>query len=138
MNEKLKKLGAGGYWKTIGEKKDSSVVGQITTTSCVSAVGEMILQKRGFSMTQKQILAIIGESSTTIELARFLNKIDKPVDNERWHGIVVEAEDFHVILKKGIFGAVFHEGKPLGHLVLVDGLDSKGRVRIKNSASFIL
>lgn len=132
MNEKLKKLGAGGYWKTIGEKKDSSVIGQITTTSCVSAIGEMILQERGFLVTQKQILAIIGESSTTIELASFLNKIDKPVDNERWHGIVVEAEDFHTILKKGIFGAVFHEGKPLGHLVLVDGLDNKGRVRIKD------
>ena len=132
VNEKQKKMGAGGYWKTIGEKKDSLVVRQITTTSCVSAVGEMILKERGFSVTQKQILATIGEYSTTVALARFLNEIDKPIDNEKWHGIIVEAEDFHAILKKGIFGAVFHEGKPLGHLVLVDGLDNKGRVRIKD------
>jgi len=83
VNEKQKKIGAGGYWKTIGEKKDSSVIRQITTTSCVSAVGEMILKERGFSLTQKQILATIGEASTTVDLARFLNKIDKPVDNEK-------------------------------------------------------
>ncbi len=132
VNEKRKKIGAGGYWKTIGEKKDSSVVKQLTTTACVSAVGEMILKERGFSVTQKQIIATIGEASTAVDLARFLNKIDKPIDNEKWHGIIVEAEDFHTILKNGFFGAVFDEGNPLGHLVLVDGLDKKGRVKIKD------
>ncbi len=128
----MRKVGAGGSWKTFNEKKDSSVIQQITPLSCVAAVGEMLLQTRGILMTQVAILDIIREASTTERLANLLNEVDKPRGNERWHGIVVAVRHLEKIALREDFGAVLREGSTLGHLVLVESLDN-GLLKIKDS-----
>nr|HMS42990.1 cysteine peptidase family C39 domain-containing protein [Pyrinomonadaceae bacterium] len=82
----------------------------------------MLLQNRGKMMTQEQIIDIIGESSTTEDLANLLNKVDKPDGNVKWHGVIVAVKYLEIIALKTSFGAVLREGKPLGHLVLVENL----------------
>lgn len=115
-----KKIGAGGFWKVLNEKQDASVIKQITPFSCVAAVGVMLLQTRGIAMTQEEIIDIIGEASTTTELAKLLNDIDKSDSEEKWHGIIVGIKYLEKIISKSSFGAVLREGNPLGHLVLVE------------------
>lgn len=132
MKESIRKIGAGGFWKTIDEKPDASVIKQLTPFSCVSAVGEMMLRERGVSMTQQEIIDIIGESSTTENLAGLLNKVDKPTGGERWYGTIVDISDLPKILKKGSFAAVLREGSPLGHLVFVEGLEENDLLIIKD------
>lgn len=117
-----KNLGAGGYWKVIDEKIDASVVKQLTPFSCVAAVGVMLLRHRGITMTQDAVIDIIGEVSTTEQLAEFLNRIDQIADGNGWYGGFVSVEDFEKIAVGGQFGAVLREGRPLGHLVLVSEL----------------
>jgi Peptidase C39 family len=121
----MQKLGAGGYWKRLNETKDLSVVQQKTALSCVAAVGEMLLQTRGILMTQAEIIAIIGEVSTTEHLANLLNKVDKSVENTEWHGIIIAVRHLEKVALKGNFGAVLREGSTLGHLVLVETLSNK-------------
>ena len=123
MNEiTTRKVGTGGFWTVINERKDDSVIKQLTPFSCVAAVGEMLLRERGIEMTQTEIIDIIGESSTTKELAYLLNEKDKS-SPEKWHGIIVAVKYLEIIVKKSSFGAVLREGHPLGHLVLVKALN---------------
>lgn len=117
-----RKVGAGGFWTVINERKDDSIVKQLTPFSCVAAVGEMLLQERGIIMAQTEIIDIIGESSTTKQLAYLLNEKDKS-SPEKWHGIIVAIKHLEIIVKKSSFGAVLREGNPLGHLVLVKSLN---------------
>ncbi len=119
-----KEVGAGGFWKVINEKKDASVVKQITPLSCVAAVGVMLLDNRGISMTQREIIDIIGEASTTEKLADFLNEVDKPFGKEKWHGVIIAIKHLEKIAKKRPFGAIFREGNPLGHLVFIEKIES--------------
>lgn len=120
----MKKIGAGGFWNRINEKKDTSVIQQKTSLSCVVAIGEMLLQTRGILMTQEEILDIIGEASTTTDLAKLLNKIDKTNNENKWHGIIVAVRHLEKIAAKQSFGAVLREGSTLGHLVLVENLEN--------------
>lgn len=118
-----RKVGAGGFWKALNERKDPSVVKQKTPLSCVAAVGEMLLRARGIEMTQTEIIDIIGEASTTDKLADLLNEKDKSAGGEKWHGVIVAVKYLHKIANKSSFGAVLREGTPLGHLVLVEKLE---------------
>lgn len=88
-----RKVGAGGFWTVINERRDDSVVKQITPFSCVAAVKE---------------------------LADLLNEKDK--SDEKWCGVIVAVKYLEVIAEKSSFGAVLREGNPLGHLALVEGL----------------
>lgn len=123
MSEITKQVGTGGFWKVIDEKQDASVIKQKTPFSCVAAVGVMLLQNRGISMTQEEIIDIIGELSSTDELAKLLNDIDKPSVKEKWYGIIIAVNNLEKIARKSAFGAVLREGNPLGHLVLVESLN---------------
>jgi ABC-type bacteriocin/lantibiotic exporter with double-glycine peptidase domain len=116
-----RQVGAGGFWTVINERKDDSVVRQSTPFSCVAAVGEMLLRERKIEMTQTEIIDIIGEASTTKQLAYLLNEKDKS-SPEKWHGIIVSVKYLEMIAKRSAFGAVLREGNPLGHLVLVETL----------------
>lgn len=110
-----KKVGAGGSWKVIDERADPSAVKQLTPHSCVAAVGEMLLRSRGISVSQQQIIDIIGELSTPELLARVINEID----DVRWFGGFIDPDDPSVLDDLVEFGAVFREGHPLGHMVFV-------------------
>lgn len=118
-----KQIGAGGFWEVINEKQDDSVIKQKTPLSCVAAVGVMLLHNRGITMTQEEIIDIIGEASTTEKLAKLLNDTDKPRGEEKWHGAIVAVKYLEKIASKSPFGAVLREGNPLGHLVLVEKLE---------------
>jgi filamentous hemagglutinin len=52
--------GAGGKWKTIEERKDATVVKQMSDVSCGAACGEMLLLDRGVSISQVFIAALTG------------------------------------------------------------------------------
>jgi filamentous hemagglutinin len=117
-----REVGAGGFWKVINERKDASVVKQLTPFSCVAAVGEMLLRERGIEMTQTEIIDIIGEASTTKELANLLNEKDTTFD-EKWHGVIVAVKYLEKIARKSSFAAVLREGSALGHLILVESLN---------------
>jgi filamentous hemagglutinin len=124
MNKSLlRKVGAGGFWKVFNEKKDVSVVKQITPLSCVAAVGEMILQKQKILMTQKEIIDIIGEASTTEKLAELLNRFDESSNDKKWYGVIIAVRFLQKVADESFFGAVLREGSPLGHLVLVESFE---------------
>jgi filamentous hemagglutinin len=126
----MKKLvGAGGFWKVVDEKRDETVVKQKTPLSCVAAVGEMLLESRGIRKSQELILDKIGEPASVMSLADFLNEIEKTND---WFGGFVSAS-VETLVQKGSFGAVLREGSPLGHLVLVEGLNEGNLLEIKDS-----
>lgn len=129
--EKKKRVGAGGFWKVIDEKKDDSVTKQLTPLSCVAAVGEMLLKSRGFNVNQSEIIDKIGQPASLDDLADFLNEIDKGT-KEIWQGLVVTEDDLIMLCNREPFGVVLREGEPLGHLVMVDGFEKKGLVNIKD------
>lgn len=110
-----KNVGAGGSWKVIDERPDPSVVKQLTPHSCVAAVGEMLLRSRGISVSQQEIIDIIGELSTPEHLARALNNID----GLRWYGGFIDPDDPAPLNDRYEFGVVFRDGQPLGHMVYV-------------------
>jgi len=58
-----------------------------------------------------------------------LNEIEK---TNGWFGGFVSAS-VETLIQKGSFGAVLREGSPLGHLVLVKGLNEENLLEIKDS-----
>jgi ABC-type bacteriocin/lantibiotic exporter with double-glycine peptidase domain len=122
------KAGAGGNWKRIDEKFDESIVKQ-EDLSCVAAVGEMLLSERGISMTQKEIIVIIGKKASIKDLKDVLNQVDKAGN---WKGGYTINETLP--LTKENFLAVLQEPMSLGHAVFVEGLDEKNYFAIKDPA----
>lgn len=105
----MKKIGAGGNWKRIDEKFDASIVKQTSGLSCVSAVSEMLLASRGISLSQAQILDIIGEPATAENLARVLNQFDVSIEGRQWHGTATNESELTKLLKSGSFAAILRE-----------------------------
>lgn len=120
-----KTVGAGGSWKVIDEYPDPSVVKQLTPHSCVAAVGEMLLRSRGISVSQQEIIDIIGEPSSLQLLSSCLNEIDTNWDGESWHAVGVKRKNLSVLLRQGAFGVVLREGRTLGHVVVVREIDNR-------------
>ena len=127
---KVRQVGAGGYWRVFNEKSDSSVVRQSHSLVCVAAVGEMLLQARGEQVSQTEIARIIGTPSNAERLAKYLNGLGLSASG--WIGGCFDVQYLDAILATGTWGAVLREGSPLGHMVLVEGVDDKGRIRIKD------
>jgi ABC-type bacteriocin/lantibiotic exporter with double-glycine peptidase domain len=130
------KAGAFGNWERRKHKKDPSIVQQTSGTSCVSAVGEMLLRERGINnITQEQILAEIGEPSDVVSLARCLNRFDKSDDGLIWHGIAIPPEQLDAALSKGSIGAFLINDyrDRLLHAVLVKGIDDNDLIKINDT-----
>lgn len=130
-NITTKMVGAGGFWNAIDERVDPSVVKQSTPFSCVAAVGEMLLRNRGISVTQQEIIDIIGEPCSIVELANFLNNVDTADEKKRWSGSIVERRNILLLLREGPVGVVLRDGGTLGHLVLIYMTDS-GRLDVND------
>jgi ABC-type bacteriocin/lantibiotic exporter with double-glycine peptidase domain len=126
------KSGAGGYWKRTDEKFDAEIVKQLSAASCVSAVGEMLARSFGIEIAQEKIFKKLGNWSNSRELARFLNSVD---ETGKWLGghpdNVLKYLTF-LLKKRAPFGAIFREKNPRGHAVLIEGLDEKGLVIVKD------
>lgn len=133
LQSKPMESGAGGNWRRFGEKFDESIVKQSTGVSCVSAVGEMLLKKRGISVSQEQIRDIIGEPAYVGSLARCLNRLDESDDGREWRGFASDEESLDVLLKQKELGVILVEPHSrIGHAVIVDGKTRSGFIRIKD------
>ncbi len=130
VKESIKKVGAGGYWKTIGEKIDKSIVKQFNSLACVPAVGEMLLKERGIIIDQKEIAKFTGIPVNSEKLADYLNSLN--ISEKGWLGGFFDVKYFDKIVSTGTWGAVLREGNPLGHLVMVTGIDKKGLITIND------
>ena len=128
----MKIIGAGGNWKRIDEKIDASIVKQTSGLSCVSAVGEMLLKRRGISLLQAQIIDIIGEPAYFKNLAKILNLVDVLESGKKWQGIVVAPENLNFLLKNENLAVILREPFEMGHAVLIDGKTKGGLIKIKD------
>lgn len=128
------KSGAGGNWKTIEERTDSSVPRQTDPTACVAATGEMLLRAHGVEgVSQKSILAKIRTLADARNLAPLFNEIDM-ASTGSWFGFACDPTQaaFDELNTMGAWGTVFREGTPVGHFVMVEGVTQGGRVKIKD------
>lgn len=124
--------GAGGNWRRIDEKFDPAIVKQ-TDLSCVSAVGEMLLENRGISVKQETIRDIIGEPSYVEALAACLNHFDESGDGKIWRGFVTDLDGIKILIKQKNLGVILKEpSSKLGHAVFVDGKTRSGLIKIKD------
>ena len=73
----MNKAGAFGNWKKLNERIDFDIVKQVSEKgeSCVSAVGQMLMESRNIAVTQAEILAIIGEPASIESLRWCLNRL---------------------------------------------------------------
>jgi Peptidase C39 family len=130
------KAGAGGNWKRIDEKFDSSIIQQTSGISCLSAVGEMLLKNQGIFVSQAEIRDIIGEPSTASMLAFALNHFDISDGKNKWHGIVTDNEGVRFLLRQKNWSAILIEDyllNKMGHAVLIDGKTPHNLIKIKDS-----
>lgn len=120
-DEEATAVGAGGGWQTIDETPGGAV-GQLTSTSCVAACGEML---SGGTMSQASLIGKIGDPSDSGLLAHALGA--------GWRGGYVGPGQLDQLLGLGRpFGAEFYEGGGLGHMVVVDGNNAIGNFMIRD------
>lgn len=124
--------GSFGNWKKINEQFDSTIVKQTSEkgVSCVSAVGEMLMRSRNLSMTQNEILGIIGEPAGINALAKCLNKFDK---NQKWKAAFDDDFNVDLLANKKNFGVFLKEVGSETHAVFVKEFNSEGRFVIHDS-----
>lgn len=130
---------AGGSGRILDEVFDSNVVRQQDKLSCAPACGEMLLKERGINdVTQAEIAAVTGVPVDVRYLAIVLNSL-APSNMGVWRGgnFGVELPQMLNLLErlmaKGSWAAEMKEfGNPIAHLVIVDGFDEVGRVRIRD------
>ena len=124
--------GAGGYWRRFDERFDEKITKQFTAASCVSAVGEMLGKHFGLDVSQEEIFKVLGEWSNSTGLAKFFNEVDV---SKNWLGghpnPVLKYTEF-LLKNRAPFGAIFREGNPRGHAVLIESLDENGSVIVKD------
>jgi hypothetical protein len=92
----------------------------------------MLLKQRGISLSQLEILDIIGEPATAQDLARVLNEFDVSVGKRQWHGIVIDETDLEKLLKGQSFAVILHEPLTMGHAVLIAGKTRGGFIKVKD------
>jgi hypothetical protein len=131
--------GAGGYWRVIDEQPDPSVIKQFNSEACAAACGEMLLNDRSItSISQTDIALSAGGVPMEIPiLAIALNRLGNLPGN--WIGApigidgITDVELIDILNQTGSWGAGFWEdGAPIGHIVIVDGIDENQRIRIRD------
>ncbi len=138
-DESLFLSGAGGYWQIIDEVTDVSVIQQQDAVSCGPACAEMLLRDFGISNVSQEVIAqLTGVPVNVQALAQVLNQL-AGLGERMWIGGgfaiegAEEAEVLAVLISTGSWIAELREtGKRLGHLVVVDGYDGEGRIRIRD------
>ncbi|MCW5821920.1 MAG: hypothetical protein KIT34_03905, partial [Cyanobacteria bacterium TGS_CYA1] len=111
-------------WPVINERFSKNVIRQSTDDSCVSALGEMLSE--GLK-TESQLLALETPPINIYRLAKELGA--------EW--AANSDLEFDALTKKAPWGAtVFEQNwtkKRSHHVILVDGVDAFGNVRIRDS-----
>ncbi len=135
----LELSGAGGNWQVIDEVDDPTVIKQQDCLSCGPACGEMLLREQGISHINQENIASIGETPVNVSgLAETLNQLD-PSDSRQWVGGYLEipgansGDVLELLIGEGSWIAELREPEArLGHLVVIDGLDSLWKILIKD------
>ncbi|NJR51729.1 MAG: hypothetical protein HC780_21255 [Leptolyngbyaceae cyanobacterium CSU_1_3] len=140
-------LGAGGSWRVIDEYPDSSVIKQFNDDACAAACGEMLLRDHGVTaISQREIADSAGGVPMEIPiLARCFADTARVVLNQignlpgRWIGAAIGIENatneelLRTLSSIGSWGAgLWEDGAPIGHIVLVDGLNENNEVLIRD------
>ena len=124
--------GAGGYWRTIDEVTDATVVRQSGSMNCGAACGEMLLRSQGVFVSQEVRADVVGAPSSAESLATALDDLDA---NGTWFGGGVTESSFEALNQTGLWSAMlFEAGARFGHWVCVSGLDDAGRMIILDPA----
>lgn len=130
--------GAGGNWQVIEETPSFKVIQQQDSISCGVACGEMLLKEYGINnITQEIIAQQTGTPVNIVNLARILRQLDY-TNQRRWIGGYLDfqgsdLELLDVLMSTGVWIAELREiGVRLGHLVVIDGYDSQGKIKIRD------
>ena len=130
----MNKAGAFGNWEKLNERIDFDIVKQVSEKgeSCVSAVGQMLMESRNIAVTQAEILAIIGEPASIESLRWCLNRLDVSESDKRWYAgyqfdvdSMLSKRNFAVTLKEfgGQSHAVFVKEFINGRFIINDTFD---------------
>ena len=132
MNEITEQFGALGSWQKIDEQFDETIIKQTNDASCVAAVGAMLADFYGLNLTQAEILENIGIWSNSVALAKFLNSKEMQFGVE-WIGGSFPLESKYIKgISTDIWGAMLRQGGPIGHAVLISGIDESGLIIVKD------
>lgn len=132
-------LGAGGSWQVIDEQADPSVVKQFNDDACAAACGEMLLRDRGIRVISQREIADSagGVPMEILILAIVLNQLGNLPG--RWIGAPIGIENatdeelLRALSSTGSWGAgLWEDGAPIGHIVVVDGLNENNEVLIRD------
>jgi filamentous hemagglutinin len=127
-------VGKGGDWPVLNERSAPDVVRQSRQTSCACAAGEMLSDGK---LTESQLIAAMMADeeggANMLDLAKQLGP--------EWRGHRVSAGSLDAVMQRAPFAAELREPAlatdsyrraPLGHTVVVDGLDEAGNLRIRD------
>lgn len=142
MNTEKSKLefsGAGGNWQVIDEVDDPTVIQQQDNVSCGPACAEMLLKALGVNnISQERIASVTGTPVTVNNLAQAIQELDNDT-SRKWIGGGFEIQGasdeelLEVLMSTGLWMAELREPKAsLGHLVVVNGFDTNGRLCIQD------
>lgn len=134
---KLEFSGAGGNWEVIDEADGSNVIQQQDRVSCGPACVEMLLKAYGINdVSQKLIASISGTPVSVCNLVQTINQLDSNASRQ-WVGGRLDIpgasdeELLTILMSTGVWLAELREqGARLGHIVVVDGYDTFGRLCI--------
>jgi len=111
-----------GTWKIIDPHKSPDVVIQSLDDSCMSAVGEMLLNG---AKTEAQLIQEIGHPSNVKLLAKALG--------EGWIGEGFRPEDFGAMMDHAPWGAMFLDPTyKYPHMVVIDGFTYRNLILVRD------
>jgi filamentous hemagglutinin len=128
-----------GFWEMIDARRDPSVIQQLHPVSCGPACGAMLLRSQGVVVTQSA-MALAQGSVLTHDAARLAEAMNMLAGAQGWLGAFVDVfthplQTFTALMAHGPFATTLYAfGMPMSHIVVVDGLDSAGRVVIRDPA----
>jgi hypothetical protein len=131
--------GSGGGWDALNEQPSPDVVQQSNPLSCVSACGEMLTNGAiKQDVLIEQLRQYWPESLRQEHMTADLEWLAKELGPD-WKGGYLKLADATPDKKLGWllnrqepFCAELYEGGPMGHVVIVDGVDNNGNLRIRD------
>ena len=128
-----------GFWEMIDASRDPSVIQQLHPVSCGPACGAMLLRSQGVAVTQSA-MALAQGSVLTHDATRLAEAMNMLAGAQGWLGAFIDVfthprQTFTALMAHGPFATTLYAfGMPMSHMVVVDGLDSAGRVVICDPA----
>jgi len=128
-----------GFWEMIDARRDPSVIQQLHPVSCGPACGAMLLSSQGVAVTQSA-MALAQGSVLTHDATRLAEAMNRLAGAQGWLGAFIDVfthprQTFTALMANRPFATTLYAfGMPMSHMVVVDGLDSAGRVVIRDPA----